>query len=126
MIYGLAYLEAANWRLPTATGCRFGVRFAICVAVLGHTDGDRGAARDILTQFLLEAISISVAGCTIGVALGVGGALLLNHLTQTPVVITFASITLGFAVATAVRIFFGYYPAHQAARLRPIEALRYQ
>jgi putative ABC transport system permease protein len=82
--------------------------------------------RDILTQFLLEAISISIAGCTIGVALGVGGALLVNHLTQTPVVITFASITLGFAVATAVGVFFGYYPAHQAARLRPIEALRYQ
>jgi len=82
--------------------------------------------RDILTQFLLEAISISIAGCTIGVALGVGGALLVNHLTQTPVVITFTSITLGFAVATAVGIFFGYYPAHQAAGLRPIEALRYQ
>jgi len=82
--------------------------------------------RDILTQFLLEAISISVAGCTIGVALGVGGALLVNQLTQTPVVITFASIALGFAVATAVGIFFGYYPAHQAAGLRPIEALRYQ
>jgi putative ABC transport system permease protein len=82
--------------------------------------------RDILTQFLLEAISISIAGCTIGVALGVGGALLVNHLTQTPIVITFASIALGFAVATAVGVFFGYYPAHQAARLRPIEALRYQ
>lgn len=82
--------------------------------------------RDILAQFLLEAISISVAGCTIGVALGVGGALLVNQLTQTPVVITFASIALGFAVATAVGVFFGYYPAHQAAGLRPIEALRYQ
>ena len=82
--------------------------------------------RDILMQFLLEAISISVAGCTIGVALGVGGALLVNQLTQTPVVITFASIALGFAVATAVGVFFGYYPAHQAAGLRPIEALRYQ
>lgn len=82
--------------------------------------------RDILMQFLLEAISISVAGCTIGVALGVGGALLVNQLTQTSVVITFASIALGFAVATAVGVFFGYYPAHQAAGLRPIEALRYQ
>ena len=82
--------------------------------------------RDILTQFLLEAISISVAGCIIGVALGVGGAILLNHLTQTLVVITFSSVALGFAVAAAVGIFFGYYPAHRAAGLRPIEALRYQ
>jgi putative ABC transport system permease protein len=82
--------------------------------------------RDILTQFLLEAISISVAGCSIGVALGVGGALILNHLTQTPVLITLSSIMLGFAVATAVGVFFGYYPAHKAAGLRPIEALRYQ
>jgi putative ABC transport system permease protein len=82
--------------------------------------------RDILTQFLLEAISISVAGCLIGVVLGVGSALLVNHLTQTPVVITLSSILLGFAVATAVGVFFGYYPAHQAAKLRPIEALRYQ
>jgi putative ABC transport system permease protein len=82
--------------------------------------------RDILTQFLLEAISISVAGCSIGVALGVGGALILNHLTQTPVLITLSSIMLGFAVATAVGVFFGYYPALKAAGLRPIEALRYQ
>jgi len=82
--------------------------------------------RDILTQFLLEAISISVAGCGIGVALGIGGALLLNHLSQTPVLITLSSIVLGFAVATAVGVFFGYYPAHKAAGLRPIEALRYQ
>jgi putative ABC transport system permease protein len=82
--------------------------------------------RDILTQFLLEAISISVAGCLIGVALGVGAALLVNDLTQTPVVITLSSILLGFVVATAVGVFFGYYPAHKASKLHPIEALRYQ
>jgi len=81
--------------------------------------------RDILAQFLLEAISISIAGCLVGVALGVSAALLVNHLTDTPVVITLSSILLGFAVATAVGVFFGYYPAHQAAKLRPIEALRF-
>ncbi len=81
--------------------------------------------RDILTQFLLEAVSISVAGCLIGVLLGVGAALLVYELTQTPVVITAASIGLGFTVAALAGIFFGYYPAHRAARLRPIEALRY-
>jgi len=82
--------------------------------------------RDILTQFLLEAVSISVAGCMIGVVLGVGSAILVNQLTQTPVVITLSSMLLGFAVATIIGVFFGYYPAHQAAKLRPIEALRYQ
>ncbi len=82
--------------------------------------------RDILTQFLLEAVSISVVGCMVGVALGIGAAILVNHFTPTPVVITLSSILLGFAVATAVGVFFGYYPAHKAAKLRPIEALRYQ
>ena len=82
--------------------------------------------RDILAQFLLEAVSISVSGCLVGVALGVGSAILVNQLTQTPVVITFSSMLLGFAVATAIGVFFGYYPAYQAAKLRPIEALRYQ
>lgn len=82
--------------------------------------------RDILMQFLLEAISISVIGCLVGVVLGIGAALLINQLTQMPVVITLSSILLGFAVATVVGIFFGYYPAHQAAKLHPIEALRYQ
>lgn len=82
--------------------------------------------RDILMQFLLEAISISVIGCLVGVVLGIGAALLINQLTQMPVVITLGSILLGFAVATVVGIFFGYYPAHQAAKLHPIEALRYQ
>ncbi len=82
--------------------------------------------RDILAQFLLEAVSISVAGCIIGVLLGIGAALLVGQLMQTQVVITLSSILLGFAVATAVGVFFGFYPAHQASKLRPIEALRYQ
>ena len=82
--------------------------------------------RDILMQFLLEAIIISVIGCCIGVALGVAGALGAMEFTGTKVSITSASIVLAFAVATAVGVFFGFYPARKAAWLKPIDALRYQ
>ncbi|GAB2181131.1 ABC transporter permease [Denitratisoma sp. agr-D3] len=82
--------------------------------------------RDILLQFLLEAIVISVAGCLIGLVLGIGGALLANALAKTAVVISGSSVLLAFGVAATVGIFFGFYPARKAARLDPIEALRYQ
>jgi len=82
--------------------------------------------RDILTQFLLEAIIISVVGCFIGLLLGVGGALLVNKLTDTMVIISGGSVIVAFGVAAAVGIFFGFYPARKAAQLDPIEALRYQ
>ncbi len=82
--------------------------------------------RDILLQFLLEAIIISVLGCFIGLLLGVGGALLTNKLTDTMVIISGSSVLVAFSVAATVGIFFGYYPAHKAAKLDPIEALRYQ
>ncbi|MDR1887806.1 MAG: ABC transporter permease [Zoogloeaceae bacterium] len=82
--------------------------------------------RDVLTQFLLEAIIISVVGCLIGLVLGVGGAILANILTDTPVVISGSTVIVAFSVAAATGIFFGFYPARKAARLDPIEALRYQ
>jgi putative ABC transport system permease protein len=82
--------------------------------------------RDILLQFLLEAIIISVVGCFIGLLLGIGGALLTDSLTGTAVIISGSSIIVAFSVAAAVGIFFGFYPARKAARLDPIEALRYQ
>ncbi|MEO8331459.1 MAG: ABC transporter permease [Gallionella sp.] len=82
--------------------------------------------RDILMQFLLEAIIISVVGCIIGLLLGIGSALLAETLTGTMVIISGSSILVAFGVAATVGIFFGFYPARKAALLDPIEALRYQ
>ena len=81
--------------------------------------------RDILLQFLLEAIVISIVGCLIGLLLGIGGAILVNYLTDAVILISSNSITIAFSVAAATGIFFGFYPARKAARLHPIEALRY-
>jgi putative ABC transport system permease protein len=86
-----------------------------------------GARRqDILSQFLLEALIISLAGSLIGALLGLGFAWLVATAVGMPVVVTLWSILLAFGVAAAVGIFFGFYPARKAAGLRPIEALRYQ
>ncbi|WP_263771836.1 ABC transporter permease [Propionivibrio soli] len=82
--------------------------------------------KDILAQFLLEAIMISVTGCLIGLVLGVGGALLTNAITDMVIVISGGSVLVAFGVAAAVGVFFGFYPARKAAALDPIEALRYQ
>jgi len=82
--------------------------------------------KDILAQFLLEAIMISITGCLIGLILGVGGALLVNAVTDMVIVISGGAVVVAFAVAAGVGVFFGFYPARQAAALDPIEALRYQ
>jgi putative ABC transport system permease protein len=82
--------------------------------------------RDILMQFLLEAIMISTVGCLIGIVIGVGGAVLVSVFTQAEVIVSSQSVLIAFSVAVTIGIFFGFYPARKAARLNPIEALRYQ
>jgi len=82
--------------------------------------------KDILLQFLLEACVISIIGCVIGVGLGLGGALLVKKMVGAEILISIQSIILAFSVAASVGVFFGYYPASKAAKLHPIEALRYQ
>ncbi len=82
--------------------------------------------KDILLQFLLEAIIISVIGCLVGVGLGVGGAVAVSKISGMAVLVTMSSIVTAFVVAATVGIFFGWYPARKASLLRPIDALRYQ
>ena len=82
--------------------------------------------RDILRQFLAEAVSLSVVGGIMGIALGVLVSQVMTWRLGWPTSITSASILVAFAFAGAVGIFFGYYPAHKAANLDPIDALRYE
>ena len=86
--------------------------------------GARGI--DILSQFLLEAILISVTGGVIGVLTGVGASIGVHAFFKWPIFIEPMSVVLSFAVCTLTGIFFGWYPARKAANLDPIEALRYE
>jgi putative ABC transport system permease protein len=92
-----------------------GIRMAI---------GARG--RHVLLQFLFEAIVLSVLGGLIGILVGVGVATLIERFMKWPIVVSPTAIVVAFAVAATVGIFFGFYPARKAARLDPIEALRYE
>lgn len=86
--------------------------------------GARG--RDILTQFLIESIIISITGGVIGVILGCGSAWIVNLIFRWPVQIQIFSVILSFVVCTVTGVFFGWYPAKKASNLDPIEALRYE
>jgi putative ABC transport system permease protein len=86
--------------------------------------GARG--RDILTQFLVEAITLSLIGGLVGIGVGLGSSRLISYLAEWHTLVAPEAIALAFFFAAAVGVFFGFYPARKAARLDPIEALRYE
>jgi putative ABC transport system permease protein len=86
--------------------------------------GARGM--DILSQFLIEAILISITGGIIGVIFGCGASYLIKTIAHWPIYIQPWSVLLSFAVCTITGVFFGWYPAKKAADLDPIEAIRYE
>jgi putative ABC transport system permease protein len=92
-----------------------GVRMAI-----GATEGD------VQRQFLIEAVVMSLLGGAVGIVVGVAASLLIASTAGWPILVSGSAIAGAAAVAMAIGIFFGYYPAQKAARLDPIEALRYE
>jgi putative ABC transport system permease protein len=78
----------------------------------------------ILSQFVIEAVLMSVTGGVLGIALGIAGATALSQLAQWTTIVTPFSIALSFCVSLVIGLFFGIYPARQAAKLDPIVALR--
>jgi putative ABC transport system permease protein len=81
---------------------------------------------DIRFQFLTESILLSITGGVLGIVVGVGGSTLFERFADMRTVIVPESILLSFIAATAVGIFFGFYPANKASKLDPIDALRHE
>jgi putative ABC transport system permease protein len=81
---------------------------------------------DVLLQFLVEAVVLSLAGGAIGIALGFGASYGISRIMQWSAVVTWSAVLMSFGFAAAIGIFFGFYPARKAAALDPIEALRYE
>ncbi len=81
---------------------------------------------DILSQFLVEAVLISIAGGLIGIAFGLSSSALITFFLSWPTVVSVSSVIISFAVCAITGVFFGYYPARRASGLDPIEALRYE
>jgi len=82
--------------------------------------------RDVLTQFLIEAILLSSLGGVIGVMLGIGASEFVSWRNGWPVLVSSSSAVIAVAFSASVGVFFGFYPARKAAQLDPIEALRYE
>jgi putative ABC transport system permease protein len=85
--------------------------------------GARG--RDILTQFVMEAVMLSLIGGVIGVTLGLSGSIMIAEIANWPVLIQPQAVVIAVAFSGFIGVFFGFYPARRAAKLDPIEALRY-
>jgi ABC-type antimicrobial peptide transport system permease subunit len=83
-------------------------------------------ARDILRQFLVEAVVLCILGGAMGIVLGIGGSLLVWYLLHWPTETSILAIVASVVVSASVGVAFGYYPAWKASRLDPIEALRYE
>jgi putative ABC transport system permease protein len=82
--------------------------------------------RDILNQFLIEAVVLAVAGGAIGILLGAGGSVAISYFAEWSTLISPVAVSVAFGFSAAVGVFFGYYPARKASRMDPIEALRYE
>ena len=83
-------------------------------------------ARDILLQFLIESLILSLMGGILGIGIGMVGTIILSSFTHWPTLFLTSSILLSFLFSGSVGVFFGFYPARKASLLNPIDALRYE
>jgi ABC-type antimicrobial peptide transport system permease subunit len=83
-------------------------------------------SRDVLTQFLAEAVALSMLGGVAGIAVGFAASAGIEALLEWPTRVSVDAVLLAFAIAVSVGVFFGFYPARKASRLDPIDALRYE
>jgi putative ABC transport system permease protein len=127
----MAYLLAAIASVSLLVG-GIGIMNIMLVSVTERTReiGLRMAVgarrRHILLQFLIEAITLSLIGGSIGIALGLGGSRAISYFAEWDTLVAPESILIAFGFAAGIGIFFGFYPARKASRLDPIEALRYE
>ena len=105
--------ESRAWRIALVAGC--------AVLITRKADG-----RDVLLQFLIEAVILSSLGGVIGILIGVGASELVSMKTGWPILVSSTSVVVAVVFSAAVGMFFGFYPARKAAQLDPIEALRYE
>jgi putative ABC transport system permease protein len=82
--------------------------------------------RDILTQFLVEAVTLSIAGGVAGIMVGLTASALISYFAHWSTVVSLGSVALAFVFSALVGVSFGYYPARKAAYLDPIQALHYE